>query len=143
MSTLDLLSSHLPTYLHTTSTSFPLQPSRAEIIDRTTSKSPGHGMPIKCMKHNTAENAPIYTAAVTLIRLGKSHVLHRFIGRQSESQEVVLVDLTSVSRREVSLQLRQGRLEQTVDADERDTAIVGVEGRVMVSERTTSGGGTN
>lgn len=64
----------------------------------------------------------LVTAVVTLIRLGSSHTLQRLVGRQFESQAEVLADVTSVSRGEVTLHLRNRRLEQSIAGEDNDAA---------------------
>ena len=65
----------------------------------------------------------IITAITTLIRLTGIRTLKRFIGRQYESFPEVLADVTSVSRGDVGVEIRNDRLEQTITPGKDDVAI--------------------
>ena len=65
----------------------------------------------------------IITAITTLIRLTGIRTLKRLIGRQYESFPEVLADVTSVSRGDVGVEIRNDRLEQAITPGKDDVAI--------------------
>ena len=75
----------------------------------------------------------LVTTLVSLIRLRRYPLLLRLIGRQFESKAEVLADITSVSLGEVSIELKNRSLEQTISPDASHLAHFYVRGALAGS----------
>ncbi|KAI5812031.1 hypothetical protein BZA77DRAFT_347287 [Pyronema omphalodes] len=71
----------------------------------------------------------LVTAVTTLVRLNGTKTVKRMIGRQFETRAEVLADVTSVSAGDVSVELKNGSLEQTTNPSLENLAMFYVHGR--------------
>jgi hypothetical protein len=71
----------------------------------------------------------LVTAVTTLVRLNGTRTVKRIIGRQFETRAEVLADVTSVSAGDVSMELKNGCLEQTTSPSPENLAMFYVHGK--------------